>query len=212
MDYAILRKQMVDKQLIPRGISDSRVLGLFGRIEREKFVPEGVPLNAYGDFPLAIGEGQTISQPYMVALMTESLNIQKGDKVLEIGTGSGYQTVFLAELAKEVYSVEKYDSLAGRAIKLFNQLGYKNIKVKVGNGTEGWSEHAPYDKIMVTAAAIKVPEELLKQLKAAGRLLIPIGERYSQALTAFDKEKSGIKEDKICGCVFVPLQGRYSCE
>ncbi|MDD4910172.1 MAG: protein-L-isoaspartate(D-aspartate) O-methyltransferase [Candidatus Omnitrophica bacterium] len=212
MDYALSRKRMVEEQLMRRGISDRKVLELFGRVERHKFVPEGLRSSAYGDFPLAIGEGQTISQPYIVALMTESLRLRETDKVLEIGTGSGYQTVFLAELAKDVYTVEKYDSLSGRAKEIFDGLGYKNIKVRVGDGTDGWREFAPYDKIIVTAAATEVPKPLIEQLKAGGRLLIPIGERYSQVLTAVDKEKEGAREEKICGCVFVPLQGSYSCE
>lgn len=212
MDYALSRKRMVDDQLIPRGISDKKVLDLFGRVERHKFVPEGLRSSAYGDFPLAIGEGQTISQPYIVALMTESLRLRETDKVLEIGTGSGYQTVFLAELAKDVYTVEKYDSLSGRAKEIFDGLGYENIKVRVGDGTDGWQEFAPYDKIVVTAAAVDAPKPLVEQLKAGGRLLIPIGGRYSQVLTAIDKAKEGIKREDICGCVFVPLQGSYSCE
>jgi len=211
-DYTLLRKRMVEEQLIPRGISDREVLELFGRIERHRFVPEPLRSSAYADYPLAIGEGQTISQPYIVALMTESLQLRNSDRVLEIGTGSGYQTAFLAELASEVYTVEKYDSLAQRARRLLDEVGYKNIKFKVGDGTEGWEEFAPYDRIIVTAAAISVPEELLKQLKVGGRLLIPLGERYSQILTAVDKEKEGIRKTQICGCVFVPLQGRYSCE
>ncbi len=191
MDYTILKKRMVEEQLIPRGINDPRVLDAFQKVERHKFIPKDLASNAYADFPVPIGNGQTISQPYIVALMTECLNLTGEEKVLEIGTGSGYQTAILAELSKEVYSVERFENLAKNAQDLLNELGYANIKVKVGDGTLGWPEAAPFDRIIITAASARIPLPLTQQLKANGKLIMPLGESFSQVLTLFEK-----KEDK----------------
>ena len=157
MDYVVLRKRMVEEQLMSRGINNRRVLDVFGKIERHKFMPKDLASNAYADFPVPIGEGQTISQPYIVALMTEYLSLTGQEKVLEIGTGSGYQTAILAELSKEVYSIERFENLAKNAQRILNELGYANIKIKVGDGTLGWPEVAPFDRIIITAASARIP-------------------------------------------------------
>src|SRR3989338_205006 len=168
MDFAVLRKRMVEEQLIPRGIKDSKVLEAFRKVERHKFIPQDSKESAYADFPVPIGEGQTISQPYIVALMTECLGLTGSEKVLEIGTGSGYQTAILAELAKEVYSIERFVSLAKKADITLKELGYSNIQLSIGDGTEGWEEFAPYDAIIVTAGAPSVPEPLVDNWPKAG--------------------------------------------
>lgn len=198
---------MVREQLVPRGIIEENVLSVFRKVPRHEFVPESETGSAYGDYPLPIGEGQTISQPYMVAAMTELLDLKKSDKVLEIGTGSGYQAAILAELANEVYSVERVQPLADRARENLKKLGYTNVKIKVGDGTLGWGENAPYDAIVVTAGSPEVPKSLLEQLNEGGRLAIPVGGRYSQMLTKAQKIKGKIKVTNVCGCVFVPLIG-----
>jgi len=208
-DATALRNRMVEEQLIPRGIFDERVLSAFRKVPRHAFIPDKSLENAYGDFPLPVGEGQTISQPYMVALMTQYLDLKPGDRALEIGTGSGYQTSILAELAKEVYSVERFAVLAERAQMVLNDLGHANIKIKVGDGTEGWEEFAPYDAIVVTAGAPAVPEPLVEQLAEGGRLVVPVGGGFSQTLTLVKKQEGKIAQEEICGCVFVPLVGRY---
>jgi len=209
MDYETLRKRMVQEQLMPRGIKDSRVLNAFYKIERHKFIPENLRSTAYADFPLPIGEDQTISQPYIVALMTECLNVTGEDKVLEIGTGSGYQTAILAELAKEVYSIERFETLAKRSEILLKELGYTNIKIKVSDGTLGWEEAAPFDKIMITAASPKIPLPLIEQLKENGKLILPLGESCSQVLTLVEKKEGKLESINVCGCVFVPLVGKH---
>ena len=209
MDYNRLREEMVKKQLIARGIKDGRVLEVFRRLKREKFVPPEVQKDAYEDFPLPIGEGQTISQPYMVALMTQCLELRGEERVLEIGTGSGYQTAVLAELAKEVYSVERINSLAQRTGKLLRKLGYTNIRILVANGTLGWEEFSPYDRILVTAGAKEVPQPLLSQLKEGGIMVIPVGDMYSQELEVIRKEEDSIKTETVEKCVFVPLIGMH---
>lgn len=210
LDATSLRNRMVEEQLIPRGIYDERVLNAFRKIPRHNFVPNESLETAYGDFPLPVGEGQTISQPYMVALMTQCLDLKGTEKVLEIGTGSGYQTAILAELAYEVYSVERIASLAQRAKATLGVLGYANIKIKVGDGTEGWDEFAPYDGIIVTAGAPSVPGPLLEQLAEDGIMAIPIGDAFSQVLTVIKKAKGKITQEEICGCVFVPLIGKFA--
>ncbi len=209
MDYETLRKRMVEEQLIPRGIKDPRVLNAFYKIERHKFIPENLRNTAYADFPLPIGEGQTISQPYIVALMTECLDLTGKEKVLEIGTGSGYQTAILAELAGEVYSIERFESLAERAQTILGDLGYKNIKIKVGDGTMGWEEARPFDRIIITAASPKVPLPLIDQLTDNGKLILPLGESFSQVLTLVEKKDGKLKSIDVCGCVFVPLIGKH---
>jgi protein-L-isoaspartate(D-aspartate) O-methyltransferase len=212
MDWDLLRKRMVDEQLIPRGIKNKRVLDAFYKVQRHKFIPEDVMMSAYADFPVPIGEGQTISQPYIVALMTECLDLRGEEKVLEIGTGSGYQTAILAELAKEIYSVERFKNLAESAEAVVNELGYKNIKIKVGDGTLGWPEMGPFDRIIITAASPRIPLPLTEQLKESGKLILPLGESFSQVLTAVEKKKGKLESIEICGCIFVPLVGKYGCK
>lgn len=200
---------MVNEQLIRRGIRGERVLDAFRKVEREKFVPEILKAQSYADSPLSIGENQTISQPYIVAHMIEALGLTGTERVLEIGTGSGYQTAILSLLSKEVYSVERIDILAQRALETLNKLNLKNIKISVGDGTRGLEEFSPFDAIVVSAAAPFAPEPLLEQLVEGGRMIIPLGERYSQVLTLFTKTKTGIKKDLLQSCVFVPLLGEY---
>lgn len=209
MDYAVLKKRMVEEQLLPRGIKDQNVLDAFLKVERHKFIPTDLASNAYADFPLPIGNGQTISQPYIVALMTECLSLTGKEKVLEIGTGSGYQAAILAELSKEVYSVERFENLAKMAQGVLNELGYANIKIKVGDGTLGWPEEAPFDRIIITAASPRIPLLLTEQLKDNAKLIMPLGESFSQVLTLFEKKKDKLESTQICGCVFVPLVGKY---
>lgn len=198
---------MVEEQLIPRGIKDLLVLNAFRKVPREKFVPPEQRSESYGDFPLPIGEEQTISQPYIVALMTEALRLKREEKILEIGTGSGYQAAVIAEIAKEVYTIERISILAQRAKKILKELSYQNIKIKIGDGTKGWKEFSPYDGIIVTAAAPKVPESLIKQLAKGGRLIVPIGNLYSQELILYEKKKGRLMTTNFGGCRFVPLKG-----
>jgi len=212
MDYALLRKRMVEEQLVLRKISGRRVLDAFLKVERHRFVPEQLWANAYADHPLPIGESQTISQPYIVALMTEALNLNGDERVLEIGTGSGYQSAILAELCKEVFSIERLFVLTENTKKLLFELGYGNVTIKSADGTLGWPEESPFDRIIITAAAPQVPFPLIEQLKEGGRLVAPLGERFGQALTAFDKKSGKLESTRICGCVFVPLVGKYGCK
>ena len=209
MDYALLRKEMVEEQLIPRGIKEQRVLDAFYKVERHKFIPEEQEEFAYADHPLPIGQGQTISQPYIVALMSECLQLTSESKVLEIGTGSGYQAAILAELAKEVYSMERFPALAKNAASKLAEQGYNNVKIKVGDGTLGWPEEAPFERIIITAACPEIPPPLIEQLKEGGRLILPMGENFGQVLTLFEKKKTGLFTQEICGCVFVPLVGKF---
>jgi len=209
MDLNSLRKNMVEQQLIARGdITDRKVLEAFLKVPRHRFVSQKDQPSAYSDFPLPIASGQTISQPYMAALMTQCLELKGKEKVLEIGTGSGYQTAILAEIAKEVYTVERFAELSGSAEKILNELGYKNICFKTGDGTLGWEERAPFDAIIVTAGAPSAPKPLLDQLADGGRLVIPIGPNLSQTLTVYNKVGSRIESKQICGCMFVPLVGK----
>jgi protein-L-isoaspartate(D-aspartate) O-methyltransferase len=209
MDYAALRKRMVEEQLIPRGIKNQRALDAFYGLQREKFIPEESRTSAYADFPVPVGNGQTISQPYIVALMTECLDLTGQEKVLEIGTGSGYQAAILAELAREVYSIERFEGLSNKAQAVLKELGYTNIKMKVGDGTLGWPEEAPFDRIIITAASPKIPLPLIEQLKEGGKLILPLGESFSQVLTLAQKKGNRLEAVDICGCVFVPLIGKY---
>jgi len=207
--WDILRERMVKEQIESRGVRDRRVLEVIRKVPRHLFVPEAYLDEAYDDHPVSIGEGQTISQPYIVALMTSLLELKGDEKVLEIGTGSGYQTAILAELAKEVFSVERIESLAKKAKKRLEDLGYKNVHIKVGDGSLGWEEHAPYDAIIVTAAAPKLPKPLIDQLKVGGRIVIPIGDRFFQSLHRYVKKEDGSLEGQdFGGCVFVPLKGK----
>jgi protein-L-isoaspartate(D-aspartate) O-methyltransferase len=199
---------MVDEQIARRGICDEKVLSAFRKVPRHAFIPEEFHASAYSDHPLPIGEDQTISQPYMVALMTECLKLKGGETVLEIGTGSGYQAAILAEIAGEVFSVERLKALADRASAALARLGYRNFSVKVDDGTLGWAEYSPYDGIIVTAAAPQIPATLARQLKEGGRLVIPVGDRFSQVLTVAKRTGNDLELERVCGCVFVPLVGR----
>lgn len=210
MEYETLRKRMVEEQLIRRGIKDKKTLFAFYKVERHKFVPEEVRKNAYGDYPLPIGEGQTISQPYIVALMTQTLDLTGSEKILEIGTGSGYQTAILAELGGKIYSVERIEILAKRAESVLTELGYNNIRITKGNGTLGWPEESPFDRIIVTAATAQIPVPLTEQLKENGKIVLPLGDRFSQTLTLAEKKNNKLYSEPICGCIFVPLIGKYS--
>ncbi len=209
MDYESERKIMVEEQLVGRGIRDRRVLDAMGKVPRHLFVEEALRSRAYGDYPLPIGEKQTISQPYMVALMTESLELKGDEKVLEIGTGSGYQSAVLAELCEKVYSVERIKSLAVKARDRLDSLGYLNVAIKIFDGTYGWIEYAPYDAIIVTAGAPDIPKSLIDQLAVGGRMVIPIGDEFSQTLVKLEKGRDGITTTNICGCVFVKLVGNH---
>ncbi len=204
-----LREEMVSRQLEPRRIRDERVLAAFREVPRHLFAAGAGLREAYADHPLPIGEGQTISQPFMVALMTQCLRLSGGEKVLEIGTGSGYQAAILSRLAGKVYSVERVAALADRAGEIFRSLGYENISVRVGDGTRGWPEFAPYDAIIVTAGAPGVPPPLVEQLADGGRLAIPAGGGYSQRLLVLERRGEQIIERDEGGCVFVPLIGEY---
>jgi len=208
-DFSRAREEMVKRQLIPRGIHDPRVLKAMGRVRREAFVPDFMKDQAYEDRPLPIGEDQTISQPYIVALMTQALEIKEGDRVLEIGTGSGYQAAVLAELAGTVYSLERIGSLLQSAKETLQGLGYSNIRFKLYNGTLGWPEHAPYDGIIVTAAAPRIPGPLAEQLGEDGHMVVPVGDRISQNLIRVIKEKQDYKEENLGGVRFVRLVGDY---
>jgi len=203
---------MVRDQIKSRGIKDVNVISAMLKVEREKFLPQSLMSSAYSDCPLPIGCGQTISQPFMVALMSECLKIEMNDSILEIGTGSGYQTAVLRELASKVYTVERHSELLKRAENILKSLGYNNIYFKLGDGTLGWDEFAPYDKIIVTASSPSIPQDLFRQLKEGGRLVIPVGGRYHQALQmVIKKGKNMIKKD-VCGCFFVPLVGKEGWE
>ena len=208
-DYIEKRQSMVLNQLRSRDIIDSKVLQAMLTIPRHQFVDEGIRESAYNDYPLAIGEGQTISQPYIVALMTQLLELKGNEKVLEIGTGSGYQAAVLAEIVKEVYTVEIYESLSKKSEKLLNDLGYRNIKFKVGDGYHGWEEHTPYDAIIVTCAPDHVPPPLLQQIKEdGGRIVIPVGGIWMvQTLMKIEKIEGKIKSKGIIGVRFVPMIG-----
>jgi len=198
---------MVRGHLASRDITDQRVLEVMGKVPREKFVLADSLGEAYADYPLSIGHGQTISQPYMVALMTQALALEGEEKVLEIGTGSGYQTAILAELSRTVYTIERVRELTERARAALTELGYKNIRFLVGDGTLGWEEEAPFDRIMATAGAPKVPPPLLSQLADKGRMVIPVGDEFGQDLLVVEKRRGKVKESSVCRCVFVKLLG-----
>ena len=208
-EFAVVRNRMVDTQIEARGVTDPRVLAAMRRVPRHRFIPQGLWDQAYNDYPLPIGEDQTISQPYIVALMTDALELKATDRVLEIGTGSGYQAAVLAELAGEVYSIDRLAPLAEEAQKVLAELGYKNFQVRVGDGTLGWREAAPIDAILVTAGAPQGPRPLVEQLALEGRLVIPVGDRFSQTLTRVRKTREGLKFDYLGGCRFVRLIGEY---
>jgi len=209
MGFEELRDFMVKTQLIPRGIKDEAVLRAMRKVPRHFFVNESMQHEAYEDMALSIGEGQTISQPYMVAVMTELLELRRKEKVLEVGTGSGYQAAILAELSKEVCTIERFERLAKQAEEKLRDLGYNNIHVKTGDGTLGWPEEAPFDRIIITAGTPKVPEPLMQQVAKGGIIVAPVGERFSQQLIKVRKSAQGFSEEYHTMCVFVPLVGKY---
>ena len=209
MDLQELRELMVETQLIPRGIKDKRVIDAMKRVPRHLFVSEPMQYRAYDDMALSIGDGQTISQPYMVAAMTELLELKGDERVLEIGTGSGYQAAILAELSKEIYTVERVSALSEQAEARFHALGYKNIHVKVGDGTSGWQEEAPFNRIIITAGTPKIPEPLMEQLSDEGIMIAPVGDRFSQQIIKVIQSKKRFSESFHTPCVFVPLIGEH---
>ncbi len=212
IDFPKARLKMVEEQIVSRGIKDDKLIGAMKKIPRHLFVEEALQNQAYSDHPLPIGEKQTISQPYMVALMTEALLLTGTEKVLEIGTGSGYQTAILAELSEKVFSVERIRSLAIRARKLLYELGYFNVEIKIFDGTFGWTEESPFDAIMVTAGSPDIPQPLIDQLSIGGRLVIPVGDALVQDLFRVTKTEQGVRKEDLGGCRFVKLIGKYGWE
>ena len=212
MEFEKKMRLMVENQIVHRGIVDEGVIQAMLTVKRHLFVEEAMAESAYGDFPLPIGDGQTISQPYMVAVMTEKLKLGKESCVLEIGTGSGYQTAILAEMSERVYTIERIAMLERKARKRLEEMGYTNIAFKIGDGTLGWSEAAPFDGILITAGSPKIPDLLFSQLKEEGRMVIPIGNSFSQTLTVVRKVKGKKVEESFFGCTFVPLIGREGWE
>jgi protein-L-isoaspartate(D-aspartate) O-methyltransferase len=208
-DYAWARERMVQEQIIARGIADARVIAALRKIPRHLFVDAGLVNRAYDDSALPIGDKQTLSQPYMAARMSEALRLGGDEKILEIGTGSGYQTALLAEIGFNVFSVEKLRALSRKARQLLDRLGYQNIALHVGDGTIGWSEHAPYDAIIVTAGAPSPPKPLLEQLAIGGRLVIPVGDEQEQTLVRVSRTRFSYKEERLGECKFVKLLGKF---
>jgi protein-L-isoaspartate(D-aspartate) O-methyltransferase len=205
-DFRAMREKMVETQIQARGVKDPRVLSAMLKVERHLFVPKEIQPSAYEDRPLPIGEGQTISQPYIVAFMTELLELKGTEKVLEIGTGSGYQAAILGELAREVYTIEIVEPLGLSAQRLLRELGYRNIHVKVGDGYLGWPQAAPFDAIIVTCAPDHIPNPLIEQLKEGGRMAVPVG-GYSQALKKIVKRSGKIEATDALPVIFVPMTG-----
>jgi len=209
IDYEKERTRMVDEQIVARGVTDPRVLEAMRKVPRHEFLPEAIRGMAYQDSALPLGEGQTMSQPYMVALMTELLELRGAERILEIGTGSGYQAAVLAELCEKVYSVERIKILADRARATLDRLGYQSVAIKVYDGTYGWKDMAPFDAIIVTAGSPDVPGPLVEQLKIGGRMVIPVGERYGQVLLKVVKTPEGSVTQRHIPCAFVPLIGNH---
>ena len=209
IDYEKERLRMVEEQIAARGVVDQRVLAAMCKVPRHEFLPVILKDQAYGDHAIPIGDSQTISQPYIVALMTELLELEGHERVLEIGTGSGYQAAILAELCRKVYSVERVKGLADRARATLDRLGYQSVAIKVFDGTHGWKDMAPFDAIIVTAAAPEVPAPLVDQLKEGGRLVVPVGERFSQMLVKAVKTAHGVTRQSSIPCMFVPLIGNH---
>jgi len=206
-EYTFPREKMVSSQIVSRGVSDRLTLRAMRRVPRHLFVPDAMKPYAYEDRPLPIGEDQTISQPYIVARMTELLNLKGGEKVLEIGTGSGYQAAILAEIAKEVYSIEIIESLAKSADERLKAMGYNNITVKFGDGYRGWKEYAPFDGVIVTAAPDHIPQPLVEQLKVGGRMVIPVGDNFQELKLITKKADGKTEEQSIIPVRFVPMTG-----
>lgn len=207
-DFATARRRMVTSQLLARGVRDAEVLRALGRVPRHLFVDDALRERAYGDSALPIGHGQTISQPFMVAAMTQALLLQGGERVLEIGTGSGYQTAVLAEIADQVFSIERLAPLHRRARALLDRLGYHRVVLRLGDGTLGWPEHGPYDAILVTAGAPYVPSALRGQLRRGGRLVLPVGRRDRQSLLRITRGDEEDRTESLGDCVFVSLVGK----
>ena len=207
VDLAGERQRMVQEQLMPRGVHDKRVLAAMSKVPREEFVPQASRAASYTDQPLPIGYDQTISQPYIVAFMTEQLHPSSGDRVLEVGTGSGYQAAILSELVAEVYSIEIIEPLAKTAEATLQRLGYKNVFVKVGDGYKGWPEHTPFDAITVTCAPDHVPQPLIDQLKEGGRMIIPVGSFGDQELYLLEKKNGQLQRSAVLPVRFVPMAG-----
>ncbi len=207
--YERLREEMVQQQIAARGITDVNVLAAFRKVPRHLFVSEALRDQAYGDYPLPIGEQQTISQPYIVAEMTQALELKKDDRVLEIGTGSGYQAAILAEIVYRVYTIERIRTLYVQTRKLLDQLQYHSIVMRCSDGTSGWQDEGPFDAIIVTAGAPEVPEKMLDQLVEGGRMVVPVGNQHSQELIKLTKNKSGIQKSNLGGCRFVKLIGAH---
>ncbi len=200
---------MVEEQIAGRGVKDERVLATMRKVQRHEFLPEAIRSMAYQDSALPLGEAQTISQPYMVGLMTELLELKGSERVLEIGTGSGYQAAVLAELSEKVYTVERIKLLADLARASLDRLGYRSVAIKVYDGTYGWKEMAPFDAILVTAGSPDIPAPLIDQLKEGGRMVIPVGGRYGQTLMKIVKTSQGTVTERSIPCVFVPLIGNH---
>ena len=208
--YAGQRRKMVEEQILGRGIKDLSVMEVLSRVPRHLFVNSSLQHRAYGDCPLPIGENQTISQPYIVALMTQVLDLKGGERVLEIGTGSGYQTAILAELAAHVFTIERVKPLVKKTKELLEGLKYKNIVFKTFDGTYGWRDQSPFDAILISAATPSIPKSLIEQLADKGRLVAPVGERESQDLIVLNKNGNKVMERKIGSCKFVPLIGKFA--
>jgi len=209
VNFKKARERMVETQIIGRGIHDDRVVDAMRKVPRHLFLDEALRDQAYADHPLPIAENQTISQPYIVALMTESLELKGTEKVLEIGTGSGYQAAILAELAERVFSVERHPDLAFRANSVLQKLGYRNVIIRVGDGTLGWPDDMPFDGIIVTAGTPRIPEPLIGQLATGGRLVVPVGDRLAQDLILVRRESDGIQKTNLGGVRFVNLVGKW---
>lgn len=208
-EYFEIKRRNLINGLRLKGIFDDNVLDVMLKVPRHLFVEKSIWVDPYEDAPQSIGEGQTISQPYIVALMTMFLNLSGEERVLEIGTGCGYQTAILCELAKEVFSVERIESLSVKSRENLEKLGYSNFDIKLGDGTLGWEEHSPYDAIIVTAASPEVPDPLKNQLAVGGRMIIPVGKGTPQELISVIRTDSGFKERDLCGVYFVPLIGKF---
>ena len=205
MNFAKMRQLMINRQIISRNIRDQRVISVMGYMPRHKFVPDKLQKDSYADYPLPIDNNQTISQPYIVALMTENLSLSSQDRVLEVGTGSGYQTAILSKLCAHVYTIERIETLLKKSKDIFRELNITNISTKLSDGSLGWEEFAPFDAIIITAAAVSIPPLLIEQLQINGRLIIPLGSGFGQILTLSIKKSDGLDEHHICGCSFVPL-------
>ncbi|HBT82159.1 MAG: protein-L-isoaspartate O-methyltransferase [Desulfuromonadales bacterium GWD2_61_12] len=210
MNFAAARRNMVERQVIARGVTDPQVIAAMLEVPRHLFIEEALRAQAYGDAPLPIGQRQTISQPYMVASMTEALCLRRHDQVLEIGTGSGYQSAILAKIVRRVLTIERIPELARQARRVLDATGCGNVQIRVGDGTLGWPEEAPFDAIIVTAGAPTIPDEYRRQLAIGGRLVIPVGDRSSQMLLRVVRTgEANYREESLLGCRFVPLIGEH---